>query len=126
MEEISTDDAPASIGPFSQGIIDGETIYVSGQGPVDPETGDIVGDTPAEQTRRTLENVEAVLEAAGSTLDDVVKATVFVKDMRYYDAVNEVYGEHMSEPYPARSAVEVVKLPVDIDVEIEVIASLAE
>ncbi len=126
MEELSTADAPASIGPFSQGIIDGETIYVSGQGPVDPDTGDIVGDTPAEQTRRTLANIEAILEAAGSSLDDIVKATVFVKDMRYYDAVNNVYGEELSEPYPARSAVEVVKLPVDIDVEIEVIASLAE
>ncbi|MFC6734439.1 MULTISPECIES: RidA family protein [unclassified Haladaptatus] len=122
MQEIQTDNAPASIGPYSQGIIDGDRIYVSGQGPVDPSTGDIVGATILEQTERTLENVAAVLEAAGASLDDVVKATVFVQDMANYDAVNEVYGEYMSAPYPARSAVEVADLPIDIGVEIEVIA----
>ncbi|ELZ79084.1 Rid family detoxifying hydrolase (plasmid) [Haloferax larsenii] len=122
MRELSTDDAPDSIGPFSQGIVSGDRIYVSGQGPVDPETGDVVPGTPGEQTERTLKNIEAILEAGGASLADVVKATVFLKDMRYYDEVNEVYGEHMSAPYPARSAVEVVKLPVDIDVEIEVVA----
>jgi len=122
MDEISTDDAPDSIGPYSQGIVSGDRIYVSGQGPVDPDTGDVVDGSPAEQTRRTLENVDAILRTAGASLDDVVKATVFVKDMRYYDEVNEVYGELMSAPFPARSAVEVVKLPVDIDVELEVVA----
>jgi len=122
MDELTTDDAPDSIGPYSQGIASGDRIYVSGQGPVDPETGDVIDGSPAEQTRRTLENVDAILQAGGASLDDVVKATVFVKDMRYYDEVNEVYGELMSAPYPARSAVEVVKLPVDIDVEIEVVA----
>ncbi|ELK55018.1 MULTISPECIES: Rid family detoxifying hydrolase [Haloferax] len=122
MKELTTADAPDSIGPYSQGIISGDKLYVSGQGPVDPETGKVVDGTPAEQTKRTLENVEAILEAGGSSLADVVKATVFLKDMRYYDEVNEVYGEYMSAPYPARSAVEVVKLPVDIDVEIEVVA----
>ncbi|SEL97518.1 Rid family detoxifying hydrolase [Haloferax larsenii] len=122
MRELTTDDAPDSIGPFSQGIVSGDRIYVSGQGPVDPETGDVVPGTPGEQTERTLKNIEAILEAGGASLADVVKATVFLKDMRYYDEVNEVYGEHMSAPYPARSAVEVVKLPVDIDVEIEVVA----
>ncbi|WP_042665808.1 Rid family detoxifying hydrolase [Haloferax sp. ATB1] len=122
MKELTTADAPDSIGPYSQGIISGDKLYVSGQGPVDPETGKVIDGTPAEQTKRTLENVEAILEAGGSSLADVVKATVFLKDMRYYDEVNEVYGEYMSAPYPARSAVEVVKLPVDIDVEIEVVA----
>jgi len=124
MEELSTDDAPASIGPFSQGIRDGDTVYVSGQGPIDPESGDVVSEDVQEQTERTLENIDAVLGAADLSLDDVVKTTVFVNDMRYYDAVNEIYGEYMSEPYPARSAVEVVKLPVDIKVEIEAIASV--
>lgn len=122
MEELTTDDAPDSIGPFSQGIVSGNRIYVSGQGPVDPNTGEVIHESPGEQAKRTLQNVEAILEAGGATLDDVVKATVFLRDMRYYDEINEVYGEFMSPPYPARSAVEVVKLPVDIDVEIEVIA----
>jgi 2-iminobutanoate/2-iminopropanoate deaminase len=124
MEELTTDDAPASIGPYSQGIRDGDTVYVSGQGPIDPDSGDVVSEDVGEQTERTLENIDAVLADADLSLDDVVKTTVFVSDMRYYDAVNEVYGEYMSEPYPARSAVEVVKLPVDIKVEIEAIASL--
>jgi len=123
MEEIVTDDAPASIGPYSQGIKDGTNVYVSGQGPLDPDTGEIVDGDVEEQTARTLENIQAVLETAGTSLDRVVKATVFVTDMDDYDAVNEVYGEYMSDPYPARSAGEVAELPVDIAVEIEVIAS---
>ena len=123
MEEIHTEDAPAAIGPYSQGVADGDRIFVSGQGPVDPGTGEIVGDDIGEQTARTLENVAAVLEAAGASLDDVVKSTVFVTDMDDYDEVNDVYAEYMSEPFPARSAVEVADLPIDIGVEIEVIAS---
>jgi reactive intermediate/imine deaminase len=123
MEEIQTDAAPASIGPFSQGIRDGDRIFVSGQGPVDPDSGDVVSEDIREQTARTLENVAAVLEAGGSSLDGVVKTTVFVTDMSDYDAVNEVYEEYVSEPYPARSAVEVADLAIDIGVEIEVVAS---
>ncbi len=123
MEEIHTDDAPAAIGPYSQGIIDGDRIFVSGQGPVDPDSGDVVSEDIKEQTARTLENVEAVLEAADSSLDDIVKATVFVTDMANYADVNEVYAEYMNDPFPARSAVEVADLPIDIGVEIEVIAS---
>jgi reactive intermediate/imine deaminase len=123
MEEIHTGDAPAAIGPYSQGIVDGDRIFVSGQGPIDPDSGDIVGEDIREETERTLENVAAVLAAADSSLDDVVKSTVFVTDMSNYDAVNDVYAEYMSDPFPARSAVEVADLPVDIGVEIEVIAS---
>ncbi len=123
MQEISTDDAPPSIGPFSQGIRHGDTLYVSGQGPIDPDSGEIVSQDVREQTRRTLENIDAVLSAAGSSLDNTVKATVFLTNMDHYDAVNEVYAEYMSDPYPARSAVQVVELPVDIHVEIEVIAA---
>ena len=123
MEEIHTDDAPAAIGPYSQGIIDGERIFVSGQGPVDPDTGDIVSEDIKEQTARTVENVEAVLEAADSSLDNIVKSTVFVTDMANYADINEVYAEYMSDPFPARSAVEVAALPIDIGVEIEVIAT---
>lgn len=123
MKEIHTDKAPAAIGPYSQGIIDGERIFVSGQGPVDPETGDIVSEDIKEQTARTMENIEAVLAAADSSLDDIVKATVFVTDMSNYAAINEVYAEYLSDPFPARSAVEVAALPIDIGVEIEVIAT---
>lgn len=124
MREVSTDEAPGSIGPYSQGIIDGDTVYVSGQGPADPDSREVEVEAIQDQAEQTLENVSAVLEAAGTSLDNVVKATVFVTDMDNYDDVNEVYGEYMSDPYPARSAVEVGDLPIDIGVEIEVIATL--
>ena len=124
MREIVTDKAPESIGPFSQGIIDGNTVYISGQGPVDPDTGDVVGDSIQEQTERTLQNIKAILQAADASLDDVVKATIFVQDMDDYDAINDVYEGYMSEPFPARSAVQVEDLPIDIRVEIEVVATL--
>lgn len=124
MEEIQTDDAPANIGPYSQGIRTGETVFVSGQGPIDPDTGDIIDGDVRAQTARTLENVEAVLRAAGGSLADVCKTTVFLRDMTHYAAVNETYAEYFAEPYPARSAVEVSELPVDIDVEIEVQATI--
>ena len=124
MQEINTDDAPPSIGPFSQGIRDDDSIHVSGQGPIDPDSGEIIEGDIADETARTLKNIEAVLEAAGASLDDVVKTTVYVRDMDNYDNINEVYAEHFSPPYPARSAVEVSDLPVDIGVEIAVEASL--
>jgi 2-iminobutanoate/2-iminopropanoate deaminase len=90
MKEIRTDDAPESIGPFSQGIVDGDTVYVSGQGPIDPETGEVVSNDIRRQTERTFGNIEAVLQAADASLSDIVKATVFVTDMENYDAINEV------------------------------------
>lgn len=124
VREISTEDAPAAIGPYSQGIVDGERVYVSGQGPLDPESGDVVGENASEQTARTLENVAAILDEVDASLSDVVKATVFLTEMEDYEAVNETYGEYLSEPYPARSAVEVADLPVDIRVEIEAVATL--
>jgi reactive intermediate/imine deaminase len=123
MEEIQAEEAPASIGPFSQAIKDGDRIFVSGQGPVDPESGEVVSEDISEQTAQTLENINTVLEAAECSLDDVVKATVFVTNMDNYNEINEVYGEYMSDPYPARSAFEVRDLPIDIGVEIEVIAT---
>lgn len=127
MKELSTDDAPDSIGPFSQGIVDGDRIYVSGQGPVDPDDGTIIGQGEiGRQTARTLENVEGVLRAADASLADVVKVTVFVRDMDDYETINEVYAEYVTEPYPARSAVEVADLPIDIGVEIEAIARVPD
>lgn len=124
MEEVSTEHAPDALGPYSQGIIDDGRVYVSGQGPVDPETGEVVSPDVSEQTAQTLENVGAILEAAGTSLDNVVQANVYVTNMHNYDAVNEVYGEYMSEPYPARAAMEVSRLPIDIEVEIEAVARI--
>lgn len=124
MEKIHTDAAPASIGPFSQGIREGDRIFVSGQGPVNPDSGEIVSSDIREQTAQTLENVGAVLEAAGCSLNAVVKITVFITDMSNYDAINDVYDRYVSDPYPARSAVGVDDLPIDIGVEIEVIATV--
>lgn len=122
MRELTSDDAPASIGPFSQGIRDGDRVWVSGQGPIDPATGEVIDVDIRGQTHRTLQNIEAILAAAGGDLQDVVKTTVYVRDMADYDAINEAYAEHFRPPYPARSAVEVADLPVDIGVEIEVVA----
>ena len=124
MEEIHTDDAPAPLGPYSQGIVDGERIFVSGQGPIDPATGETVEGSVADQAEQVLENAAAILEAGGASLDDVVKTTVFLADIGDYDAVNEVYADHMSDPFPARSAVAVRDLPGGIEVEIELVASV--
>ncbi|WP_312907872.1 RidA family protein [Natronosalvus caseinilyticus] len=124
MKEVSTDDAPASIGPYSQAMVHGDTVYVSGQGPANPESREVEVDDIRDQTAQTLENIGAILEAAGASLDNVIKANVYVTDMDNYDAVNEVYAEYMSEPFPARCAVEVSDLPIDIGVEIEVVAAL--
>lgn len=124
MNEISTDNAPEAIGPYSQGIVNGNTVFVSGQGPVNPETETIESETIEDETAQTLDNIAAILDAAGTSLDRVVKANVYLDTMDTYDAVNTVYREYMSEPYPARTAVEIVDLPVDIGVEIEVTAAL--
>lgn len=123
MEPISTDTTATDL-PFSQAIRHDDTIYVSGQGPLDPETGAVVGDDVEEQTARTLETIGDILEAGGSSLDRVVRAGVYLRDMRHYEAVNEVYADYLSEPYPARTAVEVDDLPVDIMVEIDVVAAV--
>lgn len=125
MREVRTD-SPESDLPFSEAIRHGDTIYVSGQGPLDPETGEVLGDAAGEQTARTLENVERILAAGGSSLDDVVKANVYLTDMANYEEVNGVYREYVSRPFPARTAVEVSDLPVDIEVEIEVVAAVRE
>ena len=124
MQEIHTDDAPAAIGPYSQAMQHGDTVYVSGQGPASPESREIEVEDVGDQTAQVLENVSAILEAAGSSIDNVVKATVYLRDMDDYEAVNEVYAEYMSEPFPARAAVQVADLPLsDMDVEISVIAA---
>lgn len=121
MEAINTADG-ADL-PFSDAIRHDDTVYVSGQGPLDRETGEIVGDDVREQATKTLENVSDILDAAGSSLDRLVKVTVYLRDMRDYDAFNRAYAAGLSRPYPARTAVEVADLPVDIEVEIDAIAA---
>ena len=115
-------DAPAAIGPYSQAVRHGDLVFLSGQIPLDPATMEIVGETAAEQARQALTNAKNVVEAGGYTLDDVVKVTVFIMDMGEFANINEVYtGFFGSEP-PARSVVEVARLPKDVLVEIEMIA----
>ncbi|QKY16696.1 Rid family detoxifying hydrolase [Halorubrum sp. CBA1229] len=121
MREITTDDVPEALGPYSQGIVSGDTVHVSGKTGVDPDTGE-APDSVAAQTTQTLENVAAILEAAGTSPDAIVSATVYLTDMDDYDAVNEAYRAFLSEPYPARTCVEVSRLPAPLDVEITVTA----
>ena len=124
-DEVRSDDAPSFEDfPFSQAIRHGDTLYLSGQAALDPETGAFVAGGIRAETRRTMENIGLVLEAAGATFDDVVKATVFLRDMADFEAFNEAYLEFLEPPYPARSAVEVSDLAGDFDVEIEVVAAL--
>jgi 2-iminobutanoate/2-iminopropanoate deaminase len=123
-ESIVTDDAPRNDNPYSQGVRAGDTLYVSGYGPVDPETGeDVEGDVQAE-TEQVLENIAATVEEAGGSLDDVVKVTVYLTDLDDYDRVNEAYGEQFAEEPPARVCVEVSRLPDDVRVEMDAVAYL--
>lgn len=119
---INTTKAPAAIGPYSQGIEVNGTLYVSGQIPFVPETMEIVSEDVKEQTRQSLENVKAILDEAGYSLENVVKAGVFIKDMNDFTAINEIYSEYLGDIKPARACVEVARLPRDVKVEIEVIA----
>jgi 2-iminobutanoate/2-iminopropanoate deaminase len=118
---INSANAPAAIGPYSQAVRKGSDVYVSGQLPIDPNTGEMPIET-GEQARQSLENVKHILEAAGASLDDVVKATVFLKDLADFDAVNDVYKQYFTKEYPARCCFEVSRLPKDAKVEIEVVA----
>ncbi|MBR0575649.1 RidA family protein [Proteiniclasticum sp. BAD-10] len=123
-KNIATRKAPAAIGPYSQGVLAGHLIFTSGQLPLDPETGDMVGHDITLQTRQVLRNVQAVLEEAGSGMEKVLKTTVFLSDMANFAKMNEVYKEFFMEDYPARSAFQVARLPKDALVEIEVIAAV--
>ncbi len=121
-EIIYTTEAPQAIGPYSQAVKAGDTLYISGQLPIDPKTGVFADETIEGQTRQALMNVKSILEAAGYTLADVVKTTVLMKDMEEFAAMNGVYGEFFSGAYPARAAYEVARLPKDAKIEIEAIA----
>ena len=121
MKAVSTPKAPAAIGPYSQGIDTGSLVFTSGQIALNPADG-TMPDGPAAQTRQAMENLRAVLEAAGSSLREVVKITIFIKDMEHFSVINEVYAGFFSEPFPARSCVQAARLPKDSLVEIEAIA----
>lgn len=121
-EIIATENAPAAVGPYSQAIAFGELVYTAGQIALDKETGKLVEGGVSEQAEQALQNLKAVLEAAGSSLDRVVKTTVFLQSMGDYGAVNEVYGRYFSGSAPARSAVAVAALPLGALVEIEAVA----
>lgn len=120
--KIETKKAPAAIGPYSQATATEETIYVSGQLPIDSATGEFAGDTIEAQTRQSLENIKAILEEGGSSMANVMKTTVLLKDINDFGKMNEVYGEYFDGIYPARAAFQVAALPKDALVEIEVVA----
>ena len=125
-EIISTDKAPRAIGPYSQAVRVGGFVFASGQIPIDPATGEFVAGGVADQTDQVLRNISAVLEAAGTGLDRVVKTTVFLADMNDFTAMNEVYGRFFSEQPPARATVQAARLPRDARVEIDAIALIGE
>ena len=121
---LSTSNPPAALGPYSQAIQVGNMLFLSGQVPIDPATGSVVEGGIQEQARQSLTNLKAILNEAGTNMGAVVKTTVFLKSMDDFAAMNEVYAQFFQQPYPARSAVQVAKLPKDVLVEIEAIAAL--
>lgn len=123
--QVTTDGAPAAIGPYSHAIVAGDLVFAAGQVGSDPQSGELVAGGAAEQAVRALDNLEAVLQAAGSALDRVVKTTIFLADMADFAAVNEVYAGRLPQPYPARTTVAVRQLPKGARVEIECIALMA-
>jgi 2-iminobutanoate/2-iminopropanoate deaminase len=122
-QQVQTDQAPSAIGPYSQAIRHGGLIFVSGQIPFNPATGSLVQGEIAEQTAQCLRNLQAILEAGQSSLTRVLKTTVYLKDMEQFTKVNEIYGQFFKPPFPARACVEVARLPRDVGVEIDCIAT---
>ena len=124
-EAVSTPNAPAAIGPYSQAIRSGSLLFVSGQIPLDPASGTLVSGSIADQTARVLDNLGAILQAAGASFDRVVKTTVYLADMSEFAAMNEVYGRYFPSPAPARATIQAARLPRDVRVEIDLIADLS-
>lgn len=124
LKRVETGDAPAAIGPYSQGIIVNGMLYTAGQIPLDPKSMELVAGGIEEQTTQVMKNLAAILKAAGATLQDVVKTTVFLQDMGEFTAMNKIYEQHFGEHKPARSTVQAARLPRDVKVEIEVIAAI--
>ncbi len=123
MKEVKTNNAPAAIGPYSQAIISGNTVFASGQIPVNPANGEIPEGVEA-QANQAFTNVKNLLEAAGTSIDKVIKTTVFIQNMDDFGKINEIYASYFTEPFPARSCVEVAKLPKGVLLEVEAIAEL--
>ncbi len=123
-EPVSTDKAPGAVGPYSQAVKAGDTVWVSGQVALDPQSGELVSEDVAEQARQVLQNLAAILDAAGSGMHQVIRTTVYLTDMNDFASVNAVYAEAFREPFPARACVEVSRLPKDVRVEIDAIALL--
>ncbi len=119
---ISTTDAPSAIGPYSQAVQAGELLFVSGQIPIDPASGELVQGGVEAETRQVMNNLKAILEAAGSSLEKVVKATLFIADMNQFGTINAIYAEYFPATPPARACVEVARLPKDVQIEIEAVA----
>ncbi|AWN18566.1 RidA family protein [Streptococcus sobrinus] len=124
MKTFHTDKAPKALGPYVQAKQAGDLLFASGQVPLSPETGQVVGTSIEEQTQQVLKNIKAILEAAGTDFDHVVKTTCFLSDINDFAAFNEVYATAFKEEFPARSCVEVARLPKDVKVEVEVVAYL--
>jgi 2-iminobutanoate/2-iminopropanoate deaminase len=125
-EQVITDRAPEAIGPYSQGVKIGRYVFLSGQIPIDPATGDLVTGSIAEQARQVLTNLKAVVEESGATMNDIVKTTVYITDILLFGDVNEVYADFFRKPYPARATVEVSGLPRGVDIEIDAVAVVGD
>ena len=122
-EIISTENAPQAIGPYSQAVKAGGLMFISGQIPLNPETGDLVSGSIEDEANQVLQNIKSICEAAGHGMEDIVKITIFLTDLGNFATVNEVMKKHFSEPYPARATVEISGLPLEVNVEIEAIVS---
>jgi len=122
---VQTASAPAAIGPYSQAVKCGSLLFVSGQIPLDPKSGELVQGGIEVETRQVLENLRAILEAGGACFADVIKTTIFLKDLSHFQKVNAVYATYFEPPYPARATVEVARLPRDVQVEIECVANVS-
>jgi 2-iminobutanoate/2-iminopropanoate deaminase len=116
--------APAPIGPYSQAVLKSDTLYVSGQIPLDPATGNLVQDSIEEATHQVLKNIQSLLNEAGMTMENIVKCSIFLKDLNDFSKVNEIYGSYFRSSFPARETVQVARLPLDVDIEISCIAVL--
>jgi reactive intermediate/imine deaminase len=125
-QPVKTNDAPAAIGTYSQGVIAGQTVYLSGQIPLDPKTQEMVGDDPRLEITRVFDNLAAVAAAAGGSLNDIVKLNVYLTDLKHFPLVNEIMAQYFSDPYPARAAIGVAALPRNARVEMDAVLVLGQ